>query len=533
MTKKPTHRPFAALAACFAVGIIAGALHHGPVALPVLLTSSSVLAGMLFYRSEKTSTALILCAVIGLGMTCAMNRKIVGDGHIDRIAKYYRHKPMAVRGVIKTPVEIRSTGFGIKTTFTLAAKEVKAGWGWDKAGGNILINIFRDTALSYGDLIELEGTLHRPYDFSPDTNFSYRRYLSHRGIRYILSVKKSADITMLDDGHGNGLKSWALRRRNRLRGTLDGYLSPNEAGIMKAVLLGDRSAISKPVRELFVRTGTAHILAISGLHMGVVAALFLLFAKLAPVGRRVQLTCVIMAVMVYALLTGGRPSVVRATIMIIVLISSYVIEREPDALNSLFVAAMLILIYNPMNLFDIGFQLSFTCVGAIIAAGLAARKIKAAPARTDPMSAMRAVAGRSLLISLAVWVAVAGWIAYYFGIITPVTIIANLFVVPLISAVVALGFGLLIAGGLIPVCAPMFAVCLKVLLNLMVAVIFLADKLPFSHFYIRDVRGWHIAVYYMLFLPAVFAIWPLSKPIARGIWARFFPGGAIDKRARV
>ena len=117
---------------------------------------------------------------------------------------------------------------------------------------------------------------------------------------------------------------------------------------------------------LFVQTGTAHILAISGLHIGVVAAIFLLLVKFIPIGGKCQSAGVIGLLMFYAFLTGGRPSVVRATIMMIVFLASFIVEKERDVLNTLSLSAMIILVYNPLNLFDIGFQLSFVCVLSII-----------------------------------------------------------------------------------------------------------------------------------------------------------------------
>ena len=319
------------------------------------------------------------------------------------------------------------------------------------------------------------------------------------------------------------LKRHALHLRTKLSNILSENLSKNESGIMKAILLGDRSTIAKPVRALFVQTGTAHILAISGLHIGVVAALFLLLIKIFPVGGKWRSVGVIGLLACYAFFTGGRPSVVRATIMMIVFLASFIVEKERDILNTLFLAAMILLIYNPLNLFDIGFQLSFVCVLSIILLNTYLKRTGATRSlRTKDIVFEQYIRFglQSITFSAVIWIGVAGFIAYYFSIITPVTIFANLLVVPLISVIVTLGFGLLIMGALAPSWAYMFAVCLKIVLNAMVGIIFLFDKIPFAYFYLRNVRIWQVGVYYAILTLLIMIVFKLSL-------------GRIDKHLRV
>jgi len=145
---------------------------------------------------------------------------------------------------------------------------------------------------------------------------------------------------------------------------------------------------------------------------------------------------------------------------------------------------MIILTAHPMNLFDAGFQLSFACVFSIIylnmrLGGLGA--VRPGQPGSQARGWHHRIFFQPLLLSLSIFIGVAGLIAYYFGIVTPVTIFANLFVVPLIAAVVTLGLGLLIIGSILPSWAFMFAVCLKVVLNVMVGLIYLflvAPRLP-------------------------------------------------------
>ncbi|MDP8212206.1 MAG: ComEC/Rec2 family competence protein, partial [Candidatus Zapsychrus exili] len=288
----------------------------------------------------------------------------------------------------------------------------------------------------------------------------------------------------------NPIRRASLNLRNNLKKVLEDNLTENESGIMKAVLLGSRSQIKKHIRELFAQTGTAHILAISGLHIGIVAALFLVFIKMFPFSRRLQIFITIFLLVVYSFLTGGRPSVIRATIIAVVFLFQFILEKESDALNTLALAAFAILFVNPLNIFDVGFQLSFVCVSSII---FLTPIIKEVILKIFD-SHKRIV--QSLSMSISVWIGVLGLVAYYFNIISPITVLANLIVIPLISLIVALGFGLLIVGSLLPSAVFMFAICIKISLNALIVFVFLLSKSPFAYFYIKDVSLWTVWVYY-------------------------------------
>ena len=504
------HRPFSYIVAFYSSGIILNHFIRLPFNYICLCVYIFLFLAVMFSKRAFTATIFLLICIAGLGMVYTQSLQYPERDDIRRVARYYRNKPVKVKGAIVSDVEKSEWHNRIKTSFTLEINEILAKWGWQKKRGMILVNIFNDTDIVYGDQLMIEGKLHRPYNFSNDKNFSYRDYLDRRGTRYILSIKKDAEITVLERNKGNAFKAFSLRLRNNLKNVLSRHLSKNEAGIMRAILLGDRTGIPRSIRLLFVQTGTAHILAISGLHIGIVAAFFLVFAKILPIGRRGQFSLVILLLIGYAFLTGGRPSVIRATIMTVVFLTSFIIEKEMDALNTLCLAAVIILLINPLNLFDVGFQLSFICVYAIIHLHLRM------PLKDRCASRWFAAIRQSLYISLAVWISVAGLIAYYFGIVTPVTVLANLLVVPLIGVIVALGFGLLFVGFILPSWGYVFADCLKVVLNFLAGFVYLCDKIPFAYIYVREVRLPSIIAYYTVLFILVLIPW-----------------GRIDKSVRV
>ena len=405
-----------------------------------------------------------------------------------------------IEGLIVSGVEERVSFKGKKTTFVCLVKRFKTKWGWRKKSGKILVNIFRKEDVSYGDVVWMEGRLHKPFEFSKTGNFSYRALLKRKGILRILSVKASGRVEIKTRGGGYVLKRLSLKVKHRLTQILKRTLSHNEAAIMRAILLGDRHDIPSHVRELFQLSGVAHVLAISGLHIGIVSFLFFLLLKILPLSRKWQYGLTIFLLMFYAFLTGGRASVIRATIMASVIISSFILERKTDVFNALSFAALIILLLNPYHLFDVGFQLSFVSVLSII---VLYPKISSFIKRLLPRHKSRCVSYliQSISVSSAAYLGVLGLIVYYFQIITPVSVLANIIVIPLIAVIVSCGMGLMLAGCLYPPAVFAFSMCIKLLLNVMVAFIFLCVKVPGAYFRLGAVEVWCVFLYYFsLFL---------------------------------
>src|SRR3989338_5893972 len=280
---------------------------------------------------------------------------------------------------------------------------------------------------------------------------------------------------------------------------------------MEGFLLGDRYNIPRHINELFQMAGVVHILAISGFNVGIVAYVIFLFLKIFPLGRRWHYILTILILIAYAVLTGGQPPVVRATIMAVVFLAGFILEREPESVNTLACAALLILLMNPVNLFDVGFQLSFVSVLAIIVfypkcvslfssqrepngkfhnkAAITNKSVEAG------MSILRYI-GQSFVLSFCAYGGVAVMVAYYFEFVTPVAILANLAVIPLASLIVILGIGLLLTGLALPGVTFLFADCIRVLLALMVKIVFWCVQIPGAYFRVNNFQAWVMIVYY-------------------------------------
>ncbi|HLF19059.1 MAG TPA: ComEC/Rec2 family competence protein [Candidatus Omnitrophota bacterium] len=504
--KKPVY-PCCLAVFCFSTGIIVGRFWGVPfVYLGYGLLLLFFLNAFLL-RRKYVSQFFLLLLIFLFGIFWTQVRLQASADDISRLSYEIRRQMMMVEGKVASEVEYRQFFKRQKTMFVVEVLRVKIGDKWQKRRGQLVVQIFRPVALEYGDVVWIEGRFLPPFVKEDDGPVSYADYLEIRNIRYILSVKKEGKVEVVEKGKGFWLKAFSFRLRQKLFGIFDRHLTVNEAGLMKAVILGERSHVPKHVNELFLRTGTVHVLAISGFNVGIVAALFLMAFRFFPVSRRMMLGTVIVLLAGYCFLVGSAPSVLRSTIMIIILLTGFMLEKEPQPINTLAVAAFGILIFNPLYLFDIGFQLSFICVWAIFIVS---------PFLSKETNILEEVPGynrnffrwlwHSLALSLAIWLAVAGLIAYYFRIVTPVTILANLPIVPIIGAVIAFGFLLILVELCFPFAGVWVALALKFVLNAMIAIVFLFDQLPWSSFFFNSVTHWHLIIYYALLLTALIIV---------------------------
>ena len=309
-------------------------------------------------------------------------------------------------------------------------------------------------------------------------------------------------IDVLENNRGNFILSRAMKLRARLMAVLKEYLTPIETAVMQSFLLGGRSAIPNEIRDLFVVTGTAHVLAISGQNITIISMVVFLFLRILRIPRAAQFIFTIVFLAGYAFLTGLSPSVARSAVMAIIFWMAFLFEREGDSLNSLGFAALVILLMNPLNIFDIGFQLSFAGVFSIIYFYPTVHQLirNALPAQ---MPAAAIVFLQALSVSLAAWVGVAGLILYHFQVITPVTILANLPIIPFMTVLMILGLGLLGFAFIFPSMALMFSYCIKLILKSLIVLIFWLAHVPGGYFYFYDFSVGMAVGYYVLLI-AVF-----------------------------
>lgn len=231
-------------------------------------------------------------------------------------------------------------------------------------------------SLRVGDHLRFLCRLYSPHGFHNPGGFSYERHLAFERIHTIGFLSGEKGLVKLGGGHKNSflllMESW----RDHIRQFLERESDPSSSSISKALVLGEQGDIPEEVKEHFIVAGIAHLLAISGDHLGIVALLsfsliiwilkrsefLLLTVDVKKWAAALTLPCLL----VYTFIAGGGISVIRATIMVVTFFLSVLFTRERHLLHTLVLAAFLILTFSPPSLFDVSFQLSFLAVLSIL-----------------------------------------------------------------------------------------------------------------------------------------------------------------------
>jgi competence protein ComEC len=444
-------RPLIPILIAFISGIVAGSyieVDEDTVlvlfAIPILF---SILAVSMRWNFIKPALASFF--IIGVVFIGASHKDTLPDNHIRNFLSL-QSEPfgMRVEGVLDRSPERRLE----KSRLYIDSDKIILNDRAIDVSGKVLLTVDSpDTGLSYGDRVRFLARLKEPRNFGNPGEFDYTDYLARRGIYvkgYLDSERWSIKLTE------GGWRFW--RAIEDLRETAGRFINSeelNNGAILKALLIGQKGEIKRDIRDKFARAGTAHILAISGLHIGIIALVFYgLLYRLLRLSERLMLTfdirkvaalSMMPPVLFYALLAGFTVPTQRAVIMVTAFVIAILLGRSKDTYNTLAMAAMVILLFSPMAIFDASFQLSFTAVLAII---YITPRLKSLIKRGDeieyksePHSILSWLKDRVLLlflISLSAAIGTSPIVAYHFQMVPVMGGISNLFVVPLIGFLV-------------------------------------------------------------------------------------------------
>jgi len=222
--------------------------------------------------------------------------------------------------------------------------------------------------VQYGDGLELRGALQEPGGPENPGLFRFPEYLARLGVYSAIVVRRESSAKRIPgsahwlDRLARGMQS----ARQSLIKALDRLFDPVKASLLSGIVLGQRTRLPAALKDDFSMTGTTHILASSGMNVGILAAAVFGLARWARIRRSRAVWLVIPALLLYTLLAGAKPSIVRADVMATVFLLAYALNREPDVPSAMALAALILLLWQPANLFDPGFQLSFVVVGTLV-----------------------------------------------------------------------------------------------------------------------------------------------------------------------
>ncbi len=449
--------PFAGLAGAAAAGILGAWMTPlGSEAFLVL----STLALALWLPLRRSACVYAAVAFLFAAMQVVQTR----ESSAARLAEKLGGAPQValVEGIVRSEPSIGATG---KARFLVEATHLEID------GKKIHLPCDIQAIVPSGnpaleDTVRVVGSL-RP--IAPPRNpgqFNAKRVMELRGITCELVATSPRDLEITSPATGFSLPRIAASCRKWMESTLREGISsdPLVCNLLAGIVLGVTSDIPDALQEEFRQTGTFHLFSVSGLHVGMIALILWQALRMAGVGRGIATCVIIPALFFYALLTGWKPSSVRAATMAAIFLIGMASGRQSIPLNSLCAAAFVILLQSTNELFNPGFQLSFTVVTAIL---LVARPLQdrvrrrlepdafiPVPLWTKWQKQQHGAAGHTaglLAVSLAAWVGSVPLTVFYFHMVSLSALVANLLVVPLsflimATAVLALASGVAAAG---------------------------------------------------------------------------------------
>src|SRR6266850_889895 len=356
---------------------------------------------------------------------------------------------VTVRGILSKTPTIRYSEVADKITWhTMARVDVSAlrpnRGDWKAASGRMAISTPGQlTNLFAGQTVEISGVAAPPKFAAAEGLFDYRNYLRRLNIHYQLQTSGGPDWQILTSPRQPPL---ADRFRNWARQALAMGMPVEDESLRLewALTLGWKTALTEEVSEPFVRAATYHIFAVDGLRMAIIFGICFGLFRAVGIPRPICGLILIPLIWFYVALTGWPASAIRATVMLTIVIIGWVLKRPSDLINSLFAAALIILVWDPQQLFQAGFQLSFfvvLCIILTMPALHAAWERITAPDPLLPVELQRRwppilrvptrFIGDTLFTSAAAWIGALPLVAYYFHIVSPVSTPANLIAVPL------------------------------------------------------------------------------------------------------
>lgn len=478
-------RPLPIILALYIIGIIYGKFISIDLififSTIILLITISIIS---FVKQWNITTALLLLIIFLIGIfNYNLNSNPIGANHI---ANFMEDKKSTI---ICTVLDKEYYPNQDKISFKVKVSQIERGDFSIRTQGLILVNTYLDDSpYEYGDVLKIKGKLEKPIGQKNFGEFDYELYLAREKIFTYINIWQEKDIQKIGENDSNFLVSFSLSARDKIKEITKQTLPPPYNYLLVGMLLGEKSFIPSHLKEIFAEAGIMHILAVSGLHVGIIAMALLALLSMLKLPKKFKLFILILILITYASITGFRPSVLRATIMFILLIGGKLINRSRNLNISLFFAAFLILLLNPLILYDAGFLLSFIVTFFII---------NLSPILQGLLSKIVVWIKNPLAVSTAAWVGIFPLSAYFFSKVSIISIVSNIFIIPLTGIAVILGFITFFIGLMSISLAGLFANLNYLVLNLITLIAKSFSSLPFAFIYVAQPSVMLIILYYL------------------------------------
>jgi len=511
-------RPLVAVVSFYAFELLLAEICKPPVAI-LFIVSFSILA--LVLALKKFRLVLIFALLIFAGWTNLVFREAIISPNDLRNLIADQTEIVSVRGTLEQKPQIKiSESHGEETEHSLSQVrvfEIRTNENWQPAFGEITVSTPNELPANFfaGQKVEISGVIAKPPLPLAEGLFDERNYLATRGIFYQLKTSSTNDWQLREPIYQ--IPPLTDRFLNWSKQTLavglpqDGILQ-----LLWAMTLGWRTAFTGDVGDPFLRAGTMHLFAIDGLRIALISGILVALLRVLQLSRAWCGAIAIPAIWFYSAATGWESSAIRASVMMTIVLGGWALKRPSDLINSLAAAAFLILLWEPRQLFEASFQLSFFVMLTI---GLLLPKLNNFTdglLRHDPFLpddlipkwrraaiwTLRNLA-RYFSLSFAAWLGSIPLSALYFHLFSSISPIANLIAVPLGTFALMANLGALICGNGFPFATELFNNAAWFFMSAMQWVSAEFTKIPGSYFYVPSPSWISIGIYYAILIVAL------------------------------
>ncbi|MFA5239956.1 MAG: DNA internalization-related competence protein ComEC/Rec2 [Phycisphaerae bacterium] len=521
-----------------AAGLIAGIILQDKFDFAVWFWLASIgacaAAAIILYivyrdKEEQLPSVLAYTALVGFVCFGAIRLTTYHQAEPNDIRNFVtdERKLATIRGVIVTEPSInknrdwefaRFSHADPASSFYLKLCEVEALDGWTKASGTVRVQVDEKMMdLKAGDYIQAYCWLDRFKKATNPGQFDVAEYLARKNVFIAASVKSRDGIELLkSNGRKNIFTKTKVYLQKSATHALSGDLSIEERnrGLLEALLLGYRGNINSSTYMAFQKTGLSHFISLSGMHLGILAGIIWWLCKMAGLLKRGRAAICIIAIAIFLMIVPPRAPTLRAAIIVFVFCISFFFRRGPNSLNTLSLAAIILLLIKPTGLFEAGWQLSFACVLGLLL--FCRRNYLFLLEKITSIFPFKEAAKSKLFFQIAprpgpyllqlfstgltAWLGGAGILLYHFYTINPLAIIWTIIVFPLVAGILTFGFLKIVLSFLLPTAAALLGVIVNLLSDCLIWLVKLFAHLDFSQMLIGHVPAAIIILYYCFML---------------------------------
>ena len=359
-----------------------------------------------------------------------------------------------------------------------------------KNNKKVLINIKKSQQIdkiNYGDLIYLEGKLEIPKIATNYKGFDYRQYLKTQKIQGIVIAD---NVKILKAKYKNNL---IYQIQKKIKAIIKEKLPSETGDLLLAILLGDKKDLSEQIQINFKNSNLSHMLAVSGAHVSYIIIGLTYITQNSIMGKRKARVFCIFFLIIFMAITNFTPSVTRACIMAILTLVSEILYKKADIYTNISISALIILLYNPYSLLDLGFKLSF---GGTIGIVIFMRFIKKKQEEPKLLNYIKQMA----LVSICANIIIIPIIMNNFNTVSLTFLVSNILASPILAIIVIVGFSIIIISIISHSLSNLLVFWLNPILNLLIKISSFCSKLPFAKILVVTPYIFNIIFYYTIIL---------------------------------